>query len=116
MRFVKLANLALVMAAVAITTVASLAFLSINDDEAEAATTTTVLVKNNFFQSSSIQIDPGDTVQWLDGQSGGTHTVTQCSGDGTGCPGGTPGFDSGVKSDPGSAYLTQAFPNEGTFF
>ena len=37
MRFVKLPNLALVMAAVAITTVASLAFLSINDDEAEAA-------------------------------------------------------------------------------
>ncbi len=113
MRYMKRQNLAPVLA---VTAIAALALLSISTDKAEAGTTHTVLVKNNFFQSSSIQIDPGDTVEWLDGQSTGSHTVTQCSGAGTGCPGGSPGFNTAVLIDPAGGYLTQSFPDVGTFF
>ena len=117
MRSVKPANLAfLIAAAVVAGSLTAIALLATGGRQAEAGTTHTVLVNNNFFQSSSIQIDPGNTVQWLDGQSGGSHTVTQCSGDGTGCPGGSPGFNTAVLTDPSSAYLSQTFPNVGTFF
>ncbi len=104
--------------------IAALAVLSIGGGEAEAGITHTVFVNNDRFcdsagsdcsQPHSIQISAGNTVQWLDGQSGGTHTVTQCTGDGTGCPAGG-GFDSGVKSDPKAGYLAHVFPDEGTFF
>ncbi|MCH7810307.1 MAG: hypothetical protein IH863_06990, partial [Chloroflexi bacterium] len=121
----KRANLPPLIAAVAITAVVSLAILSVVGHEAEAGngTTHTVFVNNSVFcgdadsncaQPYSIQINPGDTVQWPDGEAGTPHTVTQCSGDGTGCPGGTPGFDSGeLTANPPTLYLTQSFPNEG---
>jgi len=114
----------LVATALALATIAALAFVSISGDRAEAGTTHTVFVNNSVFcesagsscaQPYSIQIDAGDTVQWSDGQSGVLHTVTQCSGDGAGCPD-SGGFDSGFLTDPPGGYLTQAFPDEGTFF
>lgn len=127
MRLVKRANLAPLLATTfVLTAVAALATLSIAGDNAEAGNgaTHTVFVNNNVFcgtagsgcaQPHSIQINPGDTVQWTDGQTGTPHTVTQCTGDGTGCPA-PGGFDSGVKTDPPSGYLTRPFPDEGTFF
>ncbi|MCH7485280.1 MAG: hypothetical protein IIA90_09075, partial [Chloroflexi bacterium] len=117
MRSVRPASLApLIAAAFVLAAIAALAVLSSGGDEAEAGTTHTVFVNNNNFQPYSIQIDQGNTVQWLDGQSGGLHTVTQCTGDGTGCPGGIPGFDTAALTDPPSGYLSQLFPDEGTFF
>ena len=125
MRSVKRASTApLIAAAFLLAAIAALALLSVGGDEAEAGATHTVFVNNNRFcgsagstctQPYSIQIDPGNTVQWLDGQTGVPPTVTQCTGDGTGCPA-PGGFDSGVKSDPASGYLSQLFPDEGTFF
>ncbi len=122
------ANIAsFIAAAFVLTAITALAFLSIAGDGAKAGTGTThtVFVNNSKFcsnagsgctQPHSLQINPGDTVQWPDGQAGVLHTVTQCSGDGTGCPGGSPGFDSGFLTDPAGGYLTQTFPDEGTFF
>ncbi|MCH7810103.1 MAG: hypothetical protein IH863_05950, partial [Chloroflexi bacterium] len=44
-------------------------------------------------------------------------TVTQCTGNNFAtCPGGVPGFNTAVLIDPPSGYLSQAFPNVGTFF
>ena len=117
-----------VAAAFALTAIAAPGFLSIGGDEAEAATTHTVFVNDSFFCGSAgssctqpfkITINQGDAVQWLDGQAGiVAHTVTQCTGNGTGCPGGSPGFDSGSLTDPPSGYFTQPqhFPIAGTFF
>jgi len=125
MRSAKPAHLApLVSAAFLLAAIAALAVLAGGGDGAEAGATHTLFVNNNTFcdsagssctQPHSIQINPGNTVQWLDGQSGGTHTVTQCTGDGTGCPA-AGGFDSGLKSDPAGAYLSQVFPDEGTLY
>ncbi|MCH7953146.1 MAG: hypothetical protein IIC25_04590, partial [Chloroflexi bacterium] len=90
----KRANLApLIAATFLLAAIASLAILSVAGDEANAGsgTTHTVFVNNSVFcgnagsgcaQPYSIQIDPGDTVQWPDGQAGVPHTVTQCTGDG----------------------------------
>jgi plastocyanin len=116
----------LAAAAFVLATVAALAFLSIGGERAVAGTGTThtVFVNNSVFcdnagfsctQPHSLQIDAGDTVQWPDGEAGVLHTVTQCTGDGTGCPA-PGGFDSGFLTDPPSGYLTLAFPDEGTFF
>ena len=126
MRLLKHPKLALPAVAFVLAAVAALGFLTIGGDEAEAQTTTTVFVNNSKFcgsagstcaQPFSTQINPGDTVEWLDGQAGIPHTVTQCSGDGTGCPGGSPGFDSGTLTDPPvDLYLSQTFPSAGTFF
>ena len=118
--------LILAAAAFVIAAIASLALLFIGGNGAEAGTGTThiVFVNNSVFcgeavfrcpQPYSIQIAPGDTVQWTDGRVGELHTVTQCTGDGSGCPA-PGGFDSGILSDPPSGYLTQPFPTEGTFF
>ena len=122
----KQARFALPAAAFVLAAVAAPSLLSIGGDEAEAGTTTTVFVNNSKFcgsagsscvQPFSIQIDPGNTVEWLDGQAGFSHTVTQCSADGNGCPGGSPGFDSGPLTDPPmNLYLSQTFPSAGTFF
>ena len=126
MLFVKQAKFALpVAAAFVLAAVAALGFLSIGGDKAEAQTTTTVFVNNSEFcgtagsscaQPFSVQISAGDTVEWVDGQTGFTHTVTQCSGDGTGCPGGSPGFTTNNLIDPTPNYLLQPFPDAGTFF
>ncbi len=132
MRFVKQANFARAVAvAFGLAAVAALGFLSIGGDGAEAATTHTVFVNNSVFcgsaSSSCAQpfpttISVGDTVQWLDGQAGVAHSVRQCAGDGTGCPGGSPGFDSGILIDPEDInmnpipYLTETFNSAGTFF
>jgi len=127
MRSVKRANLApLIATTLVLTAIAALATLSIarNDAEAGNGATHTVFVNNSVFcgtagsgcsQPYSIQINPGDTVQWPDGQAGTLHTVTECTGDGTGCPA-AGGFDSGFKTDPPSGYLTRSFPDQGTFF
>ena len=118
-------NLALPAAAFVLAAVAALGFLSIGGDEAEAGTTTTVFVNNSKFcgtagsacaQPYTIQISPGNTVEWVDGQAGVAHTVTQCSGDNSGCPGGSPGFDSGSLTDPSPNYEEQTFASAGTFF
>jgi len=126
MRFLKQTIFALPVAgAFVLAAVAALGFLSIGGDEAEAQTTHTVFVNNSVFcgtagsscaQPFSVQINPGDTVEWLDGQAGIAHTVTQCSGDGTGCPGGSPGFGTAILTDPTPNYLSQSFPTAGTFF
>ncbi len=79
------AILPFLLAAAVAATLAALAIVSLGGDLAEAGPPHTVFVNNNSFQSSSLQIDPGDTVQWLDGQAGGTHTVTQCDGPGCHC-------------------------------
>ena len=125
MRFFKHPNFALPAAAFVLAAIAALGLLSIGGDEAEAGTTQTVFVNNNVFcgtagsscaQPYSIQINAGSTVEWVDGQAGFIHTVTQCSGDGTGCPGGSPGFGSASLIDPAPNYLSQSFPDAGTFF
>ena len=126
MRLVKRPNFALPVAAFVLAAVAALGLLSIGGDKAEAGTTTTVFVNDSVFcgtagsscaQPFSIQITAGSTVEWVDGQAGAVaHTVTQCSGDGTGCPGGSPGFTTGILIDPTPNYLSQSFPDAGTFF
>jgi len=105
---------------------ASAAVLLVSNDDAEAGATHTVYVNDTDFcaepgvacsQPYALQITPGDTVQWLDGEPGFIpHTVTQCTGDGTGCPA-PGGFDSSPpKTDPADPYLTQMFPDEGTIY
>lgn len=107
MRFVKLPNLALVMAAVAITAVASLAFLSINDDEAEAATTTTIEVSSNKFctpgQSpcpdspldTTVAASVGNTISFQ--LVSGGHTASACTDDTfTDCTGNLFDFNTGA--------------------
>ncbi len=124
MRFVKPAHLAPFAVAAVVASAAALAVFARGGPEAEAGGTHTVFVNNNAFcaapgaacaQPNSIEIAPGSTVQWLDGLSGGLHTVSQCTGDGSGCPA-AGGFESGFLSDPPSGYLTQEFPSAGTFY
>jgi plastocyanin len=91
---------------------------------AEAGSAQTIYVNNNVFcatpgsscsQPYNIQISPGETVNWLDGEAGGLHSVTECTGDGTGCPA-PGGFDSGISTDPAGGYLSEAFPDAGTYY
>ncbi len=134
MRSVRPAHLAFLIAAVVVVlaAISGLTILSTGGDEAKAGngTTHTVFVNNSKFcgsagiqctQPYSIQIDAGDSVVWPAGQDLVPHSVRQCSGDGTGCPGGSPGFDSGISTpdfdvNPSFEYLTQSFPDVGTFF
>lgn len=123
MRSVRFARFAPFAVAAVVASTAALAIFA-RGPEAEAGATHTVFVNNNAFcatpgaacaQPNSIEIAPGSTVRWVDGLIGGLHTVSQCTGDGTGCPA-AGGFESGFLSDPPSGYLSQQFPSEGTFY
>lgn len=82
-----------------------------------SAATVAVEGGNNYFCSSAFDggvcethVTAGDTVTWT--MSGGTHTVTQCSGDFTACPP-AGGWDSGILSQ-GDTY-SQTFASAGTY-
>jgi plastocyanin len=74
------------------------------------ATTFTVLVGGDapVFTPASKSIQPGDTVNWIWGSAGISHSVTSGVG---GAPDGL--FDSGIHKDPFTFSFT--FPNPGTF-
>ena len=74
------------------------------------ATTFTVLVGGDapVFTPASKSIHPGDTVNWIWGSAGISHSVTSGTG---GTPDGL--FDSGIHKDPFTFSFT--FPNPGAF-
>jgi plastocyanin len=79
---------------------------------ARPVTAATVTVQVGFvgpvFTPSSVSIQPGDTVNWVWGSTGISHSVTSGTG---GVSDGL--FDSGIHKDPFSFSFT--FPNPGTF-
>lgn len=91
---------------------------------AEAGADHTVYVNDNNFcgtaganclQPYSIQINPGQQVQWLDGEPGVSHSVTQCTANWASCPA-PGGFDSGLQNDPPGPYVSQTFSEEGVVY
>lgn len=100
-----------VLALVAFAIAASVAWRPVS------AATVTVEGGNNYFCSSAFEggvcetnLTAGDTVTWT--MSGGTHTVTLCSGDFSACPP-AGGWDSGILSQ-GDTY-SQTFASPGPY-
>jgi plastocyanin len=97
--------------------------LVLSGDQVAGTTGPAVFVNNNAFcaaagapcaQPLTTQIDPGQTVTWLDGQAGSTHSVTHClNSNWTGCDGTL--FDSGIISDPPTQYTAFTFTDPGTY-
>jgi plastocyanin len=64
----------------------------------------------------AIQVATGANVQWLDGEAGLPHSVTECTEDWASCPA-PGGFDSGIESDPpGGVYTDESFPQDGIVY
>src|SRR5574341_2229424 len=100
---------ALVVAALTVALAASAAILTSGPDGARAAQTN-IDVGNFYFCDPSFggavcetTITAGDTVVWS--VTAGSHTVTECASDYTGCPP-AGGFDSGALSQGGQFQRT----------